>query len=463
MTDLHHLSAVELLDGFARRTLSPVEVADSCLARIDQLDGRVNGFCVVDPPTTLAMARESERRWQRGEPAGLVDGVPVAVKDVFLTHGWPTRRGSALVDVDQPWNEDSPVVAALRRHGATLVGKTTTPELGWKGVTDSPATGVSGNPWDPARTSGGSSGGSASAVALGMAPLALGTDGGGSIRIPAGFSGVVGHKPTYGLVPLWPISPYGTLAHAGPMTWTVADAALMLDVLSEPDPRDWTQLAPVAPFRHRLDGGVAGLRVAFSPTLGWVDVDPEVADLVRSAVEVLEELGAHVEEADPGFDDPVEVFEALWNSGAAAATAGASEADLAKMDPGLVEIIEDGRRYSGVDVVQATLRRGALGVRMGQFHQRFDLLVTPTLPIAAFEAGREVPEGWAHRRWMSWTPFSYPFNLTQQPAASVPCGFTSRGLPVGLQLVGPRHADDLVLRAAHAYQTARPLTARRPA
>jgi aspartyl-tRNA(Asn)/glutamyl-tRNA(Gln) amidotransferase subunit A len=463
MTDVHHLTATEMLAGFADRSLSPVEAAEACLARIDELDGRVNAFCHLDHEGTLATARASEDRWQRGEPLGLVDGVPTAVKDVFLTRGWPTRRGSALVDVDTDWPDDAPVVSALRRHGATLVGKTTTPELGWKGVTDSPATGITGNPWDPSRTAGGSSGGSAAAVVLGMAPLALGTDGGGSIRIPAGFSGTVGHKPTGSLVPLWPVSPYGTLGHAGPMTWTVADAALMLDVLAEPDPRDWTQLAPIAPTRDALDGGIAGVRIAYSPDLGWVDVDPDVARLVAEAVDVLAELGAHVERVDPGIDDPVRVFSTLWNSGAAAATAGTTDEDRARMDPGLVEIVDDGHRYSGVEVVQATLARGELGVLMGRFHETYDLLVTPTLPGTAFEAGREVPEGSPHRRWMSWTPFSYPFNLTQQPAASVPCGFAPDGLPVGLQIVGPRHADARVLRAAHAYQSAAPLTDRRPA
>lgn len=462
MSQLHEHTATELLAAFADASASPVEAAEVALDRIERLDGPVNGFCLVDPETTLAMARASEERWRRGEPAGLLDGVPVAVKDIFLTRGWPTLRGSALVDPDQPWEDDAPVVAALRRHGATFVGKTTTPELGWKGVTDAPATGVTTNPWDTSRTPGGSSGGSATAVALGQAPLALGTDGGGSIRIPAGFTGVVGHKPTYGLVPLWPPSPYGTLAHAGPMAWTVRDTALMLDALAGPDPRDWTQLAPAPPCLAGLDDGVAGLRVAFSPTLGWVEVHPEVEALVRAAAEGLEDLGAHVEEVDPGFADPVDVFHTLWNTGAAGATASLGEEELGRLDPGLAEIVADGRSRSAVEVVQATVARGELGVLMGAFHQRYDLLVTPTLPLTAFGAGLEVPEGSPHRRWTSWTPFTYPFNLTQQPAASVPCGF-SEGLPVGMQVVGARHADALVLRAAHAYQQARPLTDRRPA
>jgi aspartyl-tRNA(Asn)/glutamyl-tRNA(Gln) amidotransferase subunit A len=463
MSDLSQLSACDLLDRFADRSLSPVDVAEASLARIADRDRSVNAFCFLDAEATLAMARASEQRWLRNQPAGLLDGVPVAVKDVFLTRDWPTRRGSALIDVDQPWPDDAPAVAALRRNGAVLVGKTTTPELGWKGVTDSAATGVTGNPWDPSRTAGGSSGGSAAAVAMGMAPLALGTDGGGSIRIPAGFCGLVGHKPTYGRVPLWPASPYGTLSHAGPMAWTVADAALLLDVLAEPDYRDATQLPPApSAFRHGLDAGVGGLRIAYSPNLGYVDVDPEVAALVSAATTVFEQLGNDIEQADPGFDDPVDLFDILWNTGAAAATAGFGQQERERMDPGLVEIIDDGARYSGVDVAAASTRRGELGALMGAFHERYDLLVTPTLPLTAFEAGREVPPGWRRRRWTSWTPFSYPFNLTQQPAVSVPCGFTAAGLPVGLQIVGPRHADQIVLRAAHAYQTEHPLTDRRP-
>jgi aspartyl-tRNA(Asn)/glutamyl-tRNA(Gln) amidotransferase subunit A len=449
-------TATDLLAAYAAKDLSPVEATEDALRRIAEHDPRVNAFCLVDADRALAAALESERRWADETPAGLLDGVPVSVKDLLLTEGWPTLRGSTLVDADQDWTEDAPVTARLREHGAVLLGKTTTPEFGWKGVTDSPRTGVTRNPYDAARTPGGSSGGSAAAVALGMGVLSVGTDGGGSIRIPAGFSGVVGLKPTYGRVPLYPASPFGTLSHAGPMTRSVADAALMLDVLAQPDARDWSGLPPPpASYAERLDDGIRALRVAYSPTLGYAAVDPEVAESVRRAVHVLAGLGAEVDEVDPGFDDPVGAYHVLWFSGAAKVVQAYGDDALARIDPGLAEIVAEGNELTALDYLAATQVRVDLGARMGRFHERYDVLVTPTLPIPAFEAGAEVPAGSGLRRWTGWTPFTYPFNLTQQPGLSVPCGLTAAGLPVGLQIVGPRHADALVLRVGHAYERAR--------
>lgn len=462
MTDAFR-SATELVAGYRTGELSPVEATQATLARIDEADGAVNAFCLVDADSALEDARASEQRWRRGEPLGLVDGVPTSIKDMFLTRGWPTLRGSRLIDPGQDWQEDAPTVARLREQGAVLVGKTTTPEFGWKGVTDSPLTGVTRNPWDPSRTAGGSSGGAAAAAALGMGPLAIGTDAGGSVRIPGAFCGVFAFKPTYGRIPLYPASPFGTLAHAGPLTWTVDDAALMLDVVCGPDSRDWSQLAPTGPFSDQLGRGVEGLRVAYSPRLGYVDVDPEIADLVRDAVKAFEELGARVEEVDPGFSDPIEPFNVLWYAGAAKVLAAYPSERRAEADPALVEVVAEGERFSALDYLEATAQRMALGVSMGRFHDTYDLLLTPTMPITAFEAGAEVPVGWPQRRWTSWTPFTYPFNLTQQPAASVPCGFTSAGLPVGLQVVGARHSDPLVMAASKAFQDARPWMSRRPA
>ncbi|MFC7328084.1 amidase [Marinactinospora rubrisoli] len=457
------LPATELLARYRAGELSPVEATDAVLDRIEQWNPTLNAYCLVRPEEARAAARESERRWRAGAPQGPLDGVPAAVKDIHLTRGWPTLRGSRTVDPGQPWPEDSPVVARLREAGAVLVGKTTTPELAWKGVTDSPLTGITRNPWNPATTPGGSSGGSAAAVATGMAPLATGTDGGGSVRIPAAFTGTFALKPTYGLVPHYPASAFGTLAHTGPMTRTVADAALMMDVITRPDPRDWSALAPpAAGFAEALRRPVRGLRVAYSPTLGYVDVDPEVAELVAAAVGVFEELGAHVERADPGFADCVEDFHVLWFSGAAKATENVPAERRELFDPGLGEVIEEGLGHSAQRYLTAMATRMAMGERMGRFHQRHDLLLTPAVPIVPFEAGREVPSTSPHRRWTSWAGFSYPFNMTQQPAASVPCGRTRAGLPVGLQIVGPRHADALVLAAAHAFEEARPWSGDRP-
>ncbi|WP_328317627.1 amidase [Streptomyces sp. NBC_00388] len=452
MTELCDLTARELLAGYRRGSFTPVDAARAVLHRAEAVQPVVNAFVRIDSAPALAQAEASAARWRAGEPQGLLDGVPVTVKDILLLRGQPTLRGSRTVRQDASRDEDAPSVARLREHGAVFVAKTTTPEFGWKGVTDSPQHGVTRNPHDTTRTSGGSSGGTAAAVALGAGPLGLGTDGGGSVRIPASFCGIFGLKPTYGRVPLYPASAFGTLAHVGPMTRDAADAALMMDVISGPDPRDWSQLAPPGgSLRTGLDDGVKGLRIAYSPSFGGqVAVAPAVAAAVRRAVERLAGLGAYVEETDPDLTDPVAAFHTLWFSGAARVAEHLSREQRALLDPGLREIVAEGERYSALDYLAAVDVRMELGRRMGLFHQRYDLLVTPTLPVTAFEAGIEAPRGSGHRRWTGWTPFTYPFNLTQQPAATVPCGTDAAGLPVGVQLVGPRHADAVVLRAAHA-------------
>ncbi|MDN5850461.1 MAG: amidase, partial [Nitrococcus sp.] len=270
------LTAVEMLEQFEHGDLSPVQVTEAALEQIQLHNEAVNAFCFLDEQTTRVAARQAQERRRRQCSLGLLDGVPVAIKDVFMVRGWPTRKGSKITD-DSPAPVDSPVVASLRRHGFVPLGKTTTPELGWKGVTDSPLCGVTRNPWDPAKGAGGSSGGSAAAVPLGMGTLALGTDAGGSIRIPASFCGMVGFKPTQGRVPFWPASAFGQLAHPGPMTWSVKDAALMMNVLCEPDVRDTTLPRTGIDFVAALTGGIKGWHVAVSQSLGYVDVDAEVA------------------------------------------------------------------------------------------------------------------------------------------------------------------------------------------
>lgn len=461
--DLASMSAVELVSHYRRKTLSPVEAVGATLDRIDRCEGAVNAFCHLDPDSALAAARESETRWRAGTPAGLVDGVPTTIKDALLTKGWPTRRGSRTGSADGPWDEDGAATARLRAHGAVLIGKTTTPEFGWKGVTDSPLTGVTRNPWNLERTPGGSSGGASAACALGMGALHVGTDGGGSIRMPAAFTGIYGLKPTFGRVPIYPMNMPGTIIHHGPMTRTVGDAALMLNVIAGPDPRDWTALPYDArDWRVGIEDGVKGLRIAYSHDFGYADVDSEIAGLVEKAVDVFADLGAIVEETDPGFEDPREAFGTYYFLRFRPLVDAAGDEQRALMDPGLVRSVEEYRDKGVAESLAADATRLILGRRMNLFHQTHDLLISPQMPLTAFEAGAEVPAGRGMKSWMDWSPFTYPFNFTQAPAASVPCGITGEGLPAAMQIAGPRYREDLVLRASRAYESACPFVMPEP-
>ncbi len=452
------LSAGELLAAYRARALSPVEVTEAVLARIERLNPIVNAYCLVDAEAALGAARASEARWARGTPCGPLDGVPASIKDLILTRGWPTLRGSRTVDPTQPWEVDAPVTARLREAGAVLLGKTTTPEFGCKGETNSPLTGISRNPWDPTRTCGGSSGGTAAAVAAGMGPLSVGTDGAGSIRIPAGFCGNFGLKPSFGRVPAWPLSPFGTVAHLGPHTMSVHDAALMMNAIAKPDARDWTALPyDATDYTATLDDGVRGLRIAWSATLGYARVDAEVAAACAAAAQRFVELGACVEALDPGFEDPLEITTGLWFVASWTLWNTLSAAQQAVTDPDFRTQAELGSRLSALDVQRLQLRRGSLGSLMRQFMERWDLLLTPTLAIPAFAARPPATVAMDPESMLGWTPFSYPFNLTQQPACTIPCGLTRDGLPIGLQIVGPMFGDALVLRAARAFERTRPI------
>ncbi|WP_127752663.1 amidase [Devosia sp. 1566] len=444
-------SANDLLEGYRHGTISPVDALDAVLDQLDRLEPVLNAFCVVDKDGARQQAEASASRWREGQPKGLLDGVPVSIKDIILTAGWPTLRGSRTVDPNQQWNEDGPAVARLREHGAVLFGKTTTPEFAAKGVTDSPLTGITRNPWNTDLTPGGSSGGAGAAVATGIGPLALATDAGGSIRIPASFSGVFGHRPSAGRVAMYPPTPYASLAAFGPMSRTVRDAALMLSVIAQPDVRDW-EADPTPPLLYAdlLDkADPSTWRIAWSPTLGYVDLHPEVRAIVTRAVEVFRGLGATVEEVEHVFEDPWPAFHRFKRGLTAFAFRNVTPSQYNLMDSSLVEDIEESRGATLEEHLAAQVERAMLARRMGEFHQRFDLLLTPTLAVPPFAVGRNSPDGYNGR---SWYGFTYPFNLTRQPAASVPCGLTEAGLPVGLQIVGPPRNDLIVLQAAHAYE-----------
>jgi aspartyl-tRNA(Asn)/glutamyl-tRNA(Gln) amidotransferase subunit A len=461
MAELEAMDAAALARAYAKRSLSPVEAAGRCLERAAAAQATLNPFVVIDADGALEAARASEARWASDDALGPLDGVPVTVKDNIAVRGLATRKGS-LVASDVPETEDAPSVERLRAAGAVILGKTTMPEFGWKGLSDSPLTGLTRNPWNAERTTGGSSAGAAVCAALGIGRMHLGTDGAGSVRIPAAFCGVLGFKPSYGRVPAHPISVMGELAHLGPLTATVAEAATMLGVMTGPHAKDLTA------SRDALElgdlGAVAGLRIALSLRLGHVQrIDPAVETAVADAVRVFEALGAHIDVVDPDIGDPVDVLETLWFAGAGFALAPIADEDRAKMDPGLVACAERGARIPASQYIEALLfRRAELARRMARFHERYDLLATPQMPTGALPFGSDAPPAgfggvaeWGEA-WTDWSPFTYPFNITQHPALSLPCGLTPDGLPIGLQLVGALGADGLVLRAGRAFEAALP-------
>ncbi|MBD0336877.1 MAG: amidase, partial [Cyanobacteria bacterium Co-bin13] len=461
--ELAYLSATELIQYYRDRTLSPVEVARAVLRRIERYNPLINAFRLIDEQTTLVMAQASEARWRRGEPCGLLDGVPISIKDLVNVQGWSTLRGSRALDPNQIWATDAPVTARLREHGAVFIGKTTTPESGCKVVTQSPLTGITRNPWDLSKTPGGSSGGAAAALASGLGPLAVGTDGAGSIRIPASFCNVFGLKPTWGRVPVAPVSTFGRMSTIGPMSRTVTDAALMYSVITQPDSRDCFALPnDQRNYLEGLETGVRGLRIAYSPDLGQpCKVDPEVEGLVAKAVQSFTALGAHVEKVDLKWKhDLMEVFLPLWYAYYANFLRLYTPEQIQKMDPDLVAIAMAGQRLSLLDYFEAVNRKGLIAAQMQEVFNQYDLLITPTMPVVPFEATQLCPDNTSDD-W-SWVPFTYLFNLTEQPAASIPCGFTKAGLPVGLQIAGPLYSDALILRASRCFEMTQPLYKHHP-
>ena len=449
------LSAADLASRYADRTLSPVEVATAALDRAEAVQTKFNAFTRIDRDAASSAARASEARWREGAPLSPVDGVPGTIKDIVWVKGWPIRYGSPSTP-DTPYTSDAPAVARLRAAGVTILGLTTTPEFGWKALTDGPLSGITRNPWNPDMTPGGSSGGAAVAAATGAGLFHLGTDGGGSIRVPASFTGVTGLKPTYGRVPAFPASPFGTVAHLGPMTRRVADCLAMLRVMAGRDIADWLQGPGVLPALDTEARSFAGARIGY-----WADppcgtLDAEVAATVAAAVRTLEGLGAHVEPVALPGSGLLETFNVLWYSGAAARASKLSPASRAKLDPGFLEVVAAGEALSAADFIDATTARAEFGRAMDELLERFDVLVSPATAIAAFEAGHEVPLGSGLGRWIEWAGFNFPINLTQQPAVSIPCGRTASGLPIGLQIVGARGHDAKVLAYAQAYETAVP-------
>ena len=462
--DLCFRSAVDLAADIRSRRLSPVELARAVTARIDALNPTLNCFCTATPDIALEQAKAAEDAVMRGRALGLLHGIPYSIKDLQPTKGVRTMRGSKIFEHNVP-EDDTPLERRLEAAGGGILGKTTTPEFGWKGATDSPLTGITRNPWNLERTPGGSSGGASAQVAAGLGPLAQGGDGGGSIRIPSSFAGIFGIKPTTGVVPYLPLPHNDLLSHLGPMTRTVPDAALMLSAIAGHDPGDRFSVPWASRnFLDGLDAGIAGRKVFWSPTLGYAKVDPEVAEATARAAARFEELGAVVEEGDPGLGDPTDFFIVTYQSAVAGGLVQHLDEWESEMDPGLVHMVRRGMEYSAVEYVQARLERLAFCERLARFFEGYDFLLTPATAVTAFAVGQVAPDParFEAEDLFAWTPFSFPFNATGNPAASVPCGFTGDGLPIGLQIVGRMHEDQAVLQAAAAFERIAPWADRRP-
>jgi aspartyl-tRNA(Asn)/glutamyl-tRNA(Gln) amidotransferase subunit A len=454
-TDPALMTAETLLGLYARRALSPVEALQAVTERVARLNPKFNAFAVMIPQA-LTAAGGSAARWRAGRPLGPLDGVPCTVKDLVDVSGFPTRRGSRLTD-PKPVTEDAPSVVGLKAAGAVIIGKTTTTEFGWKSPGDCPLHGITRNPWNPLYTTGGSSSGAGAAGAASFGPLHIGTDAGGSVRIPAAWCGLVGLKPTYGRIPQWPAGAFAAVACAGPMTRTVRDAALMFSAMARHDARDPFCL-PDDPrdWRDGIDQGVAGLTVGWLRRPGFdAPIDEDGMKSVERAAAILQAAGATVEDASPDLPDTRTIFGRVWGAALARLVGMFGENERGLLDPGLLEVAKSQAGLSAIAFMDAEAMRAAAGHAMAMLHQRFDLVLCPTVPgpppLADAPTVNPVEALWTH-----WAPWTFTFNLTRQPAITVPMGLSDAGLPLSVQIVAAQYRDDLVLRAARAIEQAAP-------
>ena len=458
--DICWMSAVDLAKAIKRRKISPVEVIKTFLERIESINPTVNAYVTVTADSALAEAQRAEKAVMKGEELGPLHGVPVSVKDLIFTKGVRTTLGCKLLEDLVP-EEDATNVARLKKAGAILLGKTNTSEFGFKPLTDNLLFGATRNPWNLDKTSGGSSGGAAAAVASGLGPLAVGADGGGSIRIPSSCCGVFGIKPQLGRVPRYPAIPGGEfIFHEGPITRTVRDAAVMLDVMAGFHWGDgYSFPSPKAKFTKSIGAGVKGLTIAWSPDLGYAIVDPQVNEICARAAKEFSKLGAQVEEAQPGFANPEIHIGTICGADALEALSALGPVDqiIDKLAPLTSAMLFVSSELKATDYAKAMFAKQELTIKMGKFFQTYDLLLTPTLPTPPLPVEFDDPIG-----FLRWVAFLFPFNLTGQPAASVPAGWTDDGLPVGLQIVGRPFDEATVLRAAATFEAAHPWTQRKP-
>ena len=461
--DLLYKSAVELRDLIAAKEISPVELLDRSLARLEEVEPKLNSFVTTTEDVAYAAARKAEKAILDNDAPGLLHGLPISVKDLIAMDGVRYTFGSR-VSADNIAAVDAPAVERVRREGGVIIGKTTTSEFGCKAVGDSPLTGITRNPWDVSKTPGGSSAGAAASVASGVTPFALGTDGGGSVRIPGSLTGLFAVKAQFARVPVFPEAATPTLAHVGPMARTVRDAALLLTAVAGFDRRDPFAVAePVPDFLAACDQPVKGMRIAWSPTLGYANPTSEVVGLCEQAVRTFEELGCEVELVEKVMEsDPIDMWMSEFYAGVGTRLKTMFAGQTERLDPAVAEMLSGALDRTLEEYWTQVFNRYRFREEMRQFMERYDLLVSPVLPVPAFDVGLNVPPQMPDANVISWVRYTYPFNLTGQPGASLPVGLTGEGLPVGLQLISKTIRETDIFRVSAAFEAARPWIDKKP-
>lgn len=455
--ELYKIPATSLLEMFKRKETNPVEVSLEIIKNLKNNNKEINAFVEYDEEKIIEQAKESSARWDKKKLMGLLDGIPIGIKDLIITKDYFTRRGSYVESIPTVSDRDAPVVAKIKSHGGVILGKTTTPEFGHKGTTQSNRYGKTLNPWNLNLNAGGSSGGSSAAVAAGFGPLSIGTDGGGSVRIPCSFCGLFGHKPTFGRIPAYPLSPFGTVANIGPISRTVGDSAILMNVITTPHKDDWYSLPPedIDYTKHNFEN-IKSLRIGVTKYFGMknffndLNIEEEINLKINESIQVMKNEGLHIiDNIDLDWPhNPADIFNIMWQTGAANLSKKISNEEFSKIDKNFLGFIEKGNSYSVFDLMGAEAKRAENAVYLSHVFEKVDIIIGPTMPVASFDADKNVPEGWDQEDIFSWTPFTYPFNLTKHPASTINCNFTNNNLPVGMQIVAPLYGDKICFKLA---------------
>ncbi len=451
---IHQASFAQLRQKFESQDLSPMEVVESALSHAEAVNPELNAFALLDRDRAYEAARQSEERWRAGKPLSAIDGMPVTIKEFAAVRGWPSRKGSVTTS-DSPVAASTVFVQRIEDAGGVLIGKTRAPEFNWKGVTDSPGFGVTRNPWDVSRTPGGSSGGCAAAVAAGVVRVSMGSDAGGSVRIPAAFTGTVALKPTFGRIPLHPFpAVFNHLPHVGPIAASVDDLASMMDVVAGPSHLDWTSVGIAT---HSPTGQTSKLRIGVLGAAHWKSSEPPVKDGMREVLDLISDSGFELQEVEFGVGGASEIGAFLYRQGCLAALRAIDAKDHHRLDPGFVKFALSVADTSTQTLLNYLHQRDAYASQLSEIFGEIDVLILPTMPTVAFEAGRNVPPDWPSDDWMSWNPFTPAFNATKVPALSYPIVPKGSSLPIGVQFVAAHAREDQLLTMARWLEGLRPI------